>query len=61
MNSLISTIENAETRQHERALAIAMRDKNLPEEEVQAEAELQGIDYNHVVLERSKLFEDEIR
>ncbi len=55
-----NTIEHAETRQHEIALAIAMRDNNLPEEEVQATAERQGLDYTHVVLERSKLFEEEI-
>jgi len=56
----MSLIEDAETRQHEKALAIAMRDKNMLEEEVEAIAERQGLDYKHVVLERSKLFEEEI-
>lgn len=55
-----TTIEKAETRRHEKALAIAMRDNNLSEEETQARAEHQGLDYNHVVLERSQLFEEEI-
>lgn len=56
----MNTIEHAETKRHEKALAIAMRDNNLSDEVAQARAEQQGLDYNHVVLERSQLFEEEI-
>lgn len=54
----MNTIERAETRQMEIALAKSMRDNNLPEEEVRVTAELQGLDYNSVMLQRSQLFED---
>lgn len=56
----MNTIEHAETKRHEIALAKSMRDNNLSDEVVQARAEQQGLNYHHVVYERSQLFEEEI-
>lgn len=56
----MNTIEHAETKRHELALAIAMRDENLSDEEAQARAELQSLSWVAVRLARSELFEEEI-
>lgn len=56
----MNTIEHAETKRHELALAIAMRDNNLSDEEAQAKAEHQGLSWAAVRLARSQLFEEEI-
>ena len=53
----MSTIENAETREMEINLAIVWHDGVYTDKDAKLSAEERGLDWNNVVVERSRLYE----
>lgn len=56
----MNTIEHAETKQQEIALAKGWERDNYTDEQAELYAEQQGLNIYNVIVERSQLFEEEI-